>query len=133
MNLTLHRLPSTLSGTFGVLCIDDLPVCVTCEDPWRQNARNVSCIPEGTYKVRVRYSAKYGKHWHLQDVPGRDLILIHNGNTEDDTQGCILVGSGFARVNGKPGVVNSIPTLDMLRKRLPDEFTLTITGRESHV
>jgi hypothetical protein len=39
----------------------------------------------------------------LMDVPGFDGILIHRGNTEDDSSGCIIVGEN--KIVGK--VINS--------------------------
>lgn len=130
MKVHIHRIPSTMSGTFGVLTIDDIPVCVTCEDPWRDNMREVSCIPEGTYTCKRFSGNRYQNVWEVTNVPGRSAILIHAGNTTDDTQGCVLVGLAYGNLNGKPAVVNSNMALDMLRRRLTDTFTLTITGKE---
>jgi hypothetical protein len=106
---------------------DNKPVCVTCEDPWNENKRNISCIPAGVYKVEKRISPKYKHHWHVLDVPNRSLILIHQGNTIKDTEGCILVGEVLASSQiGKPAITNSVKTMNRLRASLPDSFTLTI-------
>lgn len=64
----------------------------TLELPWRDNARNISRIPEGVYKVRKRYSQRFGDHFEVLGVPDRTLILFHVGNFPDDTDGCILPG-----------------------------------------
>jgi hypothetical protein len=61
-------------------------------------------IPEGTYKMGLRktggYHARYSKRFphihigmlHVLDVPGFEYILIHCGNTDEHTAGCLLVG-----------------------------------------
>lgn len=69
-------------GTNGVIFIEgkNLPLCNSIELPWRNNERNRSCIPEGTYTLQKRFSAKHLWHLHLTDVPERSLILIHKGN-----------------------------------------------------
>jgi hypothetical protein len=126
VSLTLTRCTSSAKGTFGVLSMDDEPLCVTCEDPWNQNKRQVSCIPKGIYNVIKRNSPKYKDHWHVQDVPGRDLILIHAGNTIDDTLGCILVGRAFSHLGKLPSVMQSKEAMSELRAKLPDQFTLEI-------
>lgn len=83
--------------------------CKTLELPWKENKKQVSCIPEGTYPVKVRYSKKYGTHLHITDVPNRDLILIHWGNYAGsvnkktgypDIKGCILVGKYYGDISG---------------------------------
>jgi len=77
--------------TRGALNIDGEIIC-TLENPWTDNKPFVSCIPQGCYKVAWRESPSKGWCWRLHNVPDRDHILIHKGNTEKDTQGCILVG-----------------------------------------
>jgi len=126
MKVELIRVASNEYGTFGVLTLDNLVQCVTCEDEWKGNQNNISCIPEGTYKVVPHTGTKYKGVWRLEGVPGRSAILIHNGNTEDNTEGCILVGSRFGMLNGKHAVLESGATLSMLKLRLPKEFTITI-------
>lgn len=127
MNLHLYRVRQDSAGTFGVIVADNQMLCVTCEDPWNNNRRNISCIPAGVYKCVKRISAKYKHHWHVLDVPNRSLILIHNGNTIADTEGCILVGETITTSQlGKMAITNSVKTMNRLRKSLPDEFTITI-------
>ena len=120
------RIASSGKGTFGVLLQGNEPICLTCEDPWSDNKKNESCIPAGTYKVVKRQSPKYGHHWHVLDVEGRALILIHFGNNINDTQGCILVGRSFGQWEGLPSVMTSQDTMTILRGKLPDSFSLTI-------
>ena len=80
-------------GTFGVLVENGIPLNFrTLERPWRNNAHGISCIPAGTYTVKKEVFPKHGLCWHVTDVPGRDAILIHTGNTELDVEGCILLG-----------------------------------------
>jgi len=126
MNLNLTRVCTSEKGTFGVLTKDGEPICVTCEDPWKDNQRRISCIPEGEYQCRKHNGLRYVNVWEITNVPNRSAILIHSGNTTDDTEGCILVGNGFSHMDGNPAVINSLATLNELRKTLPDEFTLTV-------
>lgn len=126
MQLTLIRTAQSDKGTFGVLVIDNKPVCVTCEDPWNNNQRQISCIPAGVYQCSKFNGQKYKNVWQVLDVPNRDAILIHNGNDIKDTMGCILVGQGFFQYEGLPAINNSVATLEKLRATLPDNFQLTI-------
>lgn len=123
----LVRTESGPMGTFGRMEMDDEPLCVTCEDPPNNNARGISCIPAGIYDCVPHNSDKFPNVWEVTDVPNRTAILIHNGNTIDDTHGCILVGESFMDFSsGRHGVINSRKTLEMLRDTIPDNFTLEI-------
>lgn len=88
-------------GCNGFLQIAGNPICFTIELPWRDNRRNVSCIPEGIYPLACRYSQRWGWHLEVQDVPGRDLILFHPANdARKELRGCIapvmhLSGAGL--------------------------------------
>lgn len=124
--VTLHRTRYTSEGTFGVLYIDARPAVVTCEDPWQKNAKNKSCIPTGRYRVVPRFSVRHKDHWHVLNVPNRDLILIHTGNTINDTEGCILPGMEFGEVGGLPAVQRSREAMLKLRGLLPKEFWLSV-------
>lgn len=128
MNVFLHRFKQDAAGTFGLMVIGNEPICVTCEDPWNDNKPNISCIPEGVYQCVPHSGEKYKNVWRLENVPGREAILIHNGNTISNTEGCILVGNSMGYLAGRPAVLNSVKTLKMLQETLPDKFTLTITN-----
>ena len=71
-------------------------MCDTLEIPWLDNQRNISCIPDGQYNVRLRLARESATrdylHLLVQEVPERNYILFHIGNSAKDTQGCILVG-----------------------------------------
>lgn len=123
MKVKLKRIAHNKHGTFGVLIGPDGPLCFTLEDPWKNNQKNISCIPSGEYEVGSHNGVKYKDVWQIKDVPGRTYILIHNGNNQDHTQGCVLVGQS---VYAGKSISNSRVTLDMLRHFLPDNFTLTI-------
>lgn len=91
----------------GVLCINDAPEFVTLEEAWRDNERNVSCIPIGRYKIKLVNSPSRGVVYKVMDVPQRDHILIHSGNTHKDTQGCILLGVQFGRLGSDSAILAS--------------------------
>lgn len=102
--------------------------CCTLELPWKDNKRKESCVPKGTYLVKKRTSDKYKEHFHLTNVQGRDLILVHNANFVKQLLGCIAVGESFKDISGdgKVDVLNSQKTLAKLYELMPDEFELTI-------
>jgi len=93
-------------------------MCDTLENPWMDNQRNISCIPEGEYKVRLRLPRESATrdylHLLIQDVPNRDWILIHRGNFPSQTQGCLLVGLG----SEQDVVHNSVLAMDLLIKEV---------------
>lgn len=64
--------------------------CFTIELDWKNNAKNISCIPKGIYSVNEHMSQKFKSTIIVNNVPNRSGILIHSGNTYLDIQGCIL-------------------------------------------
>jgi hypothetical protein len=108
MELTLKRLRDDRKNTVGELYIDGVLRCYTLEDPAQdEKIPGKTRIPAGRYRLDLRrgspmagrYKEKYGTDgmvW-LQDVPGFDWVYIHIGNTEADTDGCILVGRSIVR------------------------------------
>lgn len=118
MKLELKRRFLGESYTIGSLSIDGKKFCDTLEDKVRDLNKNgvfdgdekkvyaETAIPYGTYNVVVDYSPKFKRELpRLQNVKHFEGILIHRGNTAEDSAGCILVGEN--KVKGK--VVNSTP------------------------
>ena len=103
MKLTVVRTQFGTDATNGLLFIDGIFECYTVEDQYQAvKVMHETCIPEGTYDIQFRktggFHARYDKKYknahygmlHLQDVPNFTYILIHAGNTSDDSSGCIL-------------------------------------------
>lgn len=102
---------------------------VTLELPWEDNERGVSCIPAGLYSVTAWDSPTKGRCYRIGPVPGRDNILIHTGNYNKDTQGCILLGNTFEDIN-KDGVMDvsgSRSALTRLLLSAPMGFMLRVS------
>src|SRR5436190_10748181 len=88
------------NGTNGDLLLDGEKVCSTIELPWKENKTQVSCIPEGKYELKKRYTERFGNHFILMNVPNRSFILLHAANDAlKEMRGCIapvsfLTGEG---------------------------------------
>jgi len=116
--VSLFRYEFSDQGTKGLWMTDDFS-CRCLELPWKDNIPNLSCIPEGVYQCKPRYSKKYRQHYHITDVKGRSWILTHSGNFAGDkekgfkshTAGCILLGKYFGKLNGQDAVLLSRATL----------------------
>lgn len=111
MDLQVIRFSSQKDSTLGMLMNKASTglsfVCFTIEDEYRTvKVYNETRIPAGKYKVKLRsegsfhekYLAKFGADFHkgmlwVTDVPNFEYILIHIGNSDDDTAGCLLVGN----------------------------------------
>ena len=106
MKLNVIRHQFGKDATNGMLFIDGVFECYTLEDEVRDvKVMSETAIPLGTYKIKFRniggfdtkYKARYGTTFHkgmleLQDVPNFKYILIHTGNTDEHTAGCLLLG-----------------------------------------
>ena len=151
MKLQVVRTQFGTDATNGLLFIDGLFECYTLEDQYQAvKVMHETCIPEGTYDIKFRtvggfhekYKKKYGNaHYgmlHLQDVPNFTYILIHAGNTDEHTSGCLIVGEtqqdldisddGFVGHSGKAYVkrYNKVAKELLLGKSVTIEYT-TIT------
>lgn len=93
--LHLYRTIQT-TRTPGVLYFEGDKFCDTLEDQVREPGVKVpgaTAIPAGRYEIRLTYSRRFKQVMpQLLNVPGFEGIRIHAGNTERDTEGCILVG-----------------------------------------
>ena len=122
----LKRIIENDYGTFGVLLDGKVPFAVTLEQPWRNNQKNLSCIPMGWYTIERIESPKFGKTFEVRNVEGRSHILFHKGNIVEDTSGCILLGESFDPVLGTNGIVNSGKAFREFMDRLEDEQFATL-------
>jgi hypothetical protein len=136
MKLLLKRYDFQADRTLGKLYIENDPFCDTLEpenrdnnndgdltDPGEEKVWGKTAIPSGTYKIIFFNSPHFGRILpRLQNVPGFDGILIHPGNTPQDTHGCILVG----RRTGNE-VLNSRFTFNELWEKIKDDSDLWIT------
>ena len=125
--LKLKREIISNKAVLGSLELESKEIAKTLENPWLNNQPFISCIPLGEYIVKTYSSNKYPNVWELQDVEGRSYILIHSGNVEEHTQGCILVGRKWGFLGENIAVLDSRNTLEKLRSILDDEFLLNIT------
>lgn len=102
MNLKLLRNRFNDIRTTGQLYVDEEFFCFTLEDKVREiplapvekwKVQDETAIPQGRYRVTLDRSPKFGPDTiSLHDVPGFQYIRIHSGNTEKDTEGCIILG-----------------------------------------
>lgn len=91
--LTLQRTVSTDTYMLGTLQLPDGFKLATVERPWKNNAAGTSCIPAGTYTVKMTYSPRFKRYlYEVQDVPGRSGIRLHVANWAAELHGCIAVG-----------------------------------------
>jgi len=132
MRAVIIRLAEDNKQTLGEFIlydgIDRVFSCKTLELPFVMNAPFVSCIPKGIYEVIPRNSLKYKNHYHIIGVPDRDFILIHVGNFNHQTEGCILVGKNYAYINDDDyfDITHSKATMTKLLSKAPDGFILEI-------
>lgn len=122
MQLEVQRFSSSKEDTLGNLFLSDTVykwLCFTLEDEQRtKKVYGETRIPAGRYRIKLkttggfhqRYLSQYGSDWHkgmlhIQDVPGFTDILIHKGNTDDDTAGCLLIGEDAQGNFDKKGAV----------------------------
>ena len=145
-NLEVLRYSSGADSTLGLLFINDANgrefLAYTLEDEWREEKVSAETrIPEGTYDIKLRteggfhnrYSAKFGTPWHrgmlhVQDVPGFEYILIHTGNTDEHTMGCLLVADSSTQNITKDGFVGA--SVSAYKRIYPDLAQWLVDGNK---
>jgi len=127
INLELTRFSFGVEATLGVL--HDISgggrdfLCFTLEDEPREvKVPGETCIPAGTYELAVRdYGGFHERYsdphsWansihrgmlEILNVEGFSDILIHTGNRDEHTRGCILVGDGATQNVTEEGALQS--------------------------
>lgn len=151
MKITVERFTSGNDATTGLMFVDGKFVCFTLEDEHRaEKVAGETRIPAGEYAVKLRteggfhnrYSGKFADMHqgmlHLQDVPGFEYILIHIGNTEKDTAGCLLVGTTATPRGGAMSIGSSVKAYKKLYPLVvgaakDENLTLTVIDRDRGV
>lgn len=125
MQITVKRLHKTDTSTIGELLIDGIFECYTLEDIERPvKIKSETAIPRGTYKVIINQSNRFKRLLPLLlNVPGFEGVRIHSGNTNHDTEGCILVG----RTRSKDFIGQSRKAFDKLFEKMKKAKDITIT------
>lgn len=98
----------------GTLYVNGEYVCHTLEDiPRKVKVKGETAIPSGRYQVIFDFSDRFQKYMpHILNVPYFDGIRIHSGNTDHDTEGCLLLG---LYISGET-VVDSVKALTKFLK-----------------
>ena len=50
-------------------------------------------FPNGIYNLYGKYSPSFKKNKIYIDVPNRENIMFHGGNSIDDTKGCVIIAA----------------------------------------
>lgn len=141
MNLTLTRTAYELDGIFGILTKDDNDqVAVTLEHAYPNGLGGVAPkIPAGTYTCKRGMHQLEGmkqpfETFEVTNVPGHTNILLHMGNYNGDSDGCILVGRRACPSDKDPAlqmITSSVNTFNMIMdfQRGVDEFQLTVKDK----
>lgn len=123
--LHLERFAYTPMGAFGKLTVDEFE-CYTVERPWLDNRVRESCIPEGSYDIKLGMYNRGGySAYEFVYVPDRTLIKIHVANTMDNVLGCIGLGKGLGYVKSKWAVTQS--------KSAHNEFMKAMNGEDGQI
>jgi hypothetical protein len=117
MKLDVIRFTSDEDTTLSQIYVDSKFICFGLEDEYRETkVSSETRIPAGEYKIEVRnyggfnsrYQRKFGKlhqgMLEIKDIPDFTDVLIHIGNTDDNTAGCLLVGYGAISRQGNMSI-----------------------------
>lgn len=127
MIISIKRIYKSENSTIGEMTIDGKWECYTLEDKERDvKIKSETAIPKGTYKVIINQSNRFKKLLPLLlNVPNFEGVRIHPGNSNHDTEGCILVG----RTKSKDFIGQSRKAFESLfaKMKLAKEITLIIS------
>ena len=125
--IVLKRISVHKEGAFGVLLFDGIPICVTLERTYDDQAKVVK-IPPGTYQCKRSRYHRGGYDTFEIHVPGHSRILFHKGNVETHSEGCVLLGEQYGVLNGRPAILQSGVAFDefMAKTKDVDVFDLHV-------
>lgn len=140
MNLTLLRSDFLETGVFGELNPEDESFSLKTLEHAYLNLPNVEGgtptftpkIPAGTYTCQRGQHQLYGmaqpfETFEILGVPGHSHVLFHVGNTNGDSEGCILVGLFRS---GNQSIMQSKAAFQIFMEAQDgiNEFTLTVAS-----
>ena len=106
MRIDVKRFEYGSRHTVSNMYIDGVRECFVLEDKVREldgvpvyswKILGDTAIPKGSYKVGINFSNRFQKELpYLFDVPGFEGIRIHQGNTDKNTSGCLLLGTTWS-------------------------------------
>ena len=129
IRIPLERFLISSDGVFGLLTVRGMHL-FTCEEEDLGNLVSLSCIPIGAYRLERTIYHKHGYETFEVHVPNRRRILFHPGNTEEDTDGCILPGMslGVLEVRDEDTHAKRKKLAVLSSKRAFDYFMGAMTG-----
>lgn len=112
MEILLERDMLSAQRTLGRLSVNGIFECFTCEDAVRPvKIPGQTAIPAGRYQVIINLSNRFKRELPLLlNVPNYEGVRLHSGNTEADTEGCILCG----KTRNESGVYSSVTATNNL-------------------
>jgi hypothetical protein len=124
IHLDLFRRWFDPDRTLGELWIHGAEfVAYTLEPGWLD--KEYPHVEPGEYRLVPHNGPRFQNTWALvgdgvahYPTPGvaRSTVLFHSGNTDDETKGCILLGTSIGRVKGETGVLSSVAAMSRLRQ-----------------
>lgn len=135
MELKVERFKSNQHETIGRFYVNGKHVCYSLEDERREvKVKSETRIPAGRYEIKLRtigeHHVKYAKRYTfhrgmlwLQNVPGFEYILIHIGNTDKDTAGCLLIGESYTMHQNRFTISQSAAAYERIYPLVAKELT----------
>lgn len=133
MKITVERITSDNETTVSMIFVDGVFQCFGLEDEYRETkVPQETRIPSGKYPVSLRtvggFHNRYKKKFsdihngmlHIQNVPNFEYILIHVGNTDENTAGCLLVGTGATCRKDDMSIQSSVEAYRSLYQKVID-------------
>ena len=145
MRIDVHRFTSDGDATLSLVHVNGGFVCFGLEDEYRaKKVMGETRIPAGRYRMKLRTGSPMAKQYaarfpdlhqgmlEILGVPGFTDILIHCGNTDDDTAGCLLVGMGATAYRMNMSLVGSALAYRELYRRVVDDVAVAGAIIEFH-
>ncbi|MDZ7605910.1 MAG: DUF5675 family protein [Cyclobacteriaceae bacterium] len=136
VTLSVLRYSDDGKTTVGLLYLNGFFYCYTLEDTHRAvKVAGQTRVPAGKYeldfnradtgltlKYRNTFSEWFTYHLEIKNIPGFQGVYIHNGGTNEDTDGCLLVSDSLSVSETTKSLTNSRNTFKRLYTYLKEEI-----------